>query len=42
MFTPQSAGRYPWTKEPVRHRLDQPLAGKALYIKNGGRPTTWL
>ena len=28
--------RYLWAKEPVRHRLDQPLTGGALYVKNGG------
>ena len=36
MFTPQSNGRYLWTKEPVLLRLDQPLKGSALYIRNGG------
>ncbi len=36
MFTPQSNGRYRWAKEPILHRLNEPLSGKALYIKNGG------
>ncbi|MFN0058574.1 MAG: hypothetical protein ACKVX7_08985 [Planctomycetota bacterium] len=35
MFTPQSNGRYRWTKEPVTHRLNEPMTGKAIYIKNG-------
>jgi hypothetical protein len=36
MFTVQSNGRYRWTKEPVAHRLQEPMKGKALYLKNGG------
>jgi len=36
MFTPQSNGRYRWAKEPILHRLNEPVSGTALYIKNGG------
>ena len=36
MFTAQSNGRYRWSKEPITHRLNEAMTGKAIYIKNGG------
>lgn len=41
MFTARSNGRYRWSNEPVMLRLNEPLKGKALYIKGGG-PTDGL
>ena len=36
MFTVQSNRRYAWAKEPVALRLNEPIKGRALYIKGSG------